>query len=147
MSEPPERPPQPPPEQDSSASSPPEGAGVARFIGAVFGLAFAGIGLTVILSLWFGGMGDPPVFFKLFGSFIGTVFVAMGGGMAFSAITGRGMMAKPGGSTTASTTSTPPPSPGSPNEARGYTCPHCGGGLDRGADISPMGDVKCAFCG
>lgn len=126
-----------PPQHQPPPSLP--GIGVARFVGAVFGLAFAGIGLTVIISLWFGGMGDPPVFFKLFGSFIASVFVAMGGGMAFVAITGRGIMVKQ--------PRRPTTSPESPAVPRSYTCPHCGGGLDRDAEVSPMGDVKCAFCG
>ena len=132
-----------PPDDAEQQSAPPQqhAHGAARFIGAVFGIAFAGIGLTVMVSLWAGGMGDPPVFFKLVGSFMGLIFVAVGGAMAVGAITGRGMMSTPNGSgattkTTADTTSTPR-----------YTCPHCGGGLDRNADVSPMGDVKCAFCG
>src|SRR5687767_5007230 len=111
-------PPQPH-QSPSPPAPPPPGSGTARFVGAVFGLAFAGIGLTVIISLWFGGMGDPPVFFKLFGSFIALVFVAMGGAMAFSAITGRGLMAQPGAAGTTTTAS-------SPAAARAYTCPHCG---------------------
>ena len=114
--------------------------GGARFVGAVFGIAFFGIGLTVIIALWGGGMGDPPVFFKLFGSFIALVFVAMGGAMAFGAITGGGIMA-------AKTSEAATTTPMSPDAPAGYTCPHCGGGLDRNADVSPMGDVKCSFCG
>jgi hypothetical protein len=117
--------------------------GGARFVGAVFGIAFFGIGLTVIIALWGGGMGDPPVFFKLFGSLIALVFVAMGGAMAFGAITGGGILSQGNTSetTTATTTTTSSAAPA------GYTCPHCGGGLDRNADVSPMGDVKCSFCG
>ncbi len=119
--------------------------GAGRFIGAVFGIAFAGIGLTVIIALWSGGMGDPPVFFKLFGSFIAIVFVAMGGAMAYGAITGGGILSPP--ETPGATTTTPSATPTSAAAPAGYTCPHCGGGLDRGADVSPMGDVKCSFCG
>jgi hypothetical protein len=72
---------------------------------------------------------------------MGLLFVAVGGALAFSAITGRGMTAQP----RAPGATTTPSSPATP--AGGYTCPHCGGGLDRGADVSPMGDVKCSFCG
>ena len=131
--------PRPPDEQQPTPQQQANGAG--RFIGAVFGIAFAGIGLTIIVSLWSGGMGDPPVFFKLVGSFMALIFVAVGGTMAVGAITGRGMMsaARPPGAATTPTSATSTPA--------AYTCPHCGGGLDRNADVSPMGDVKCAFCG
>ena len=121
----------------------PAASGAGRFIAGVFGVAFAAIGLTIIIALWFSsdGMGDAPVFFKLVGSCIALVFVAMGGTIAFSASTGRGMMAQqrtPGAATTASS---------SGGSTAAYTCPHCGAGLDRNAEVSPMGDVKCSFCG
>jgi len=122
--------------------------GAGRFVGAVFGIAFLGAGLTVIIALWSGGMGDPPVFFKLFGSFIALVFVAMGGAMAFGAIIGGGILSQsetPAATMTSTTTATTTPT--SSVAPAAYTCPHCGGGLDRGADVSPMGDVKCSFCG
>jgi hypothetical protein len=133
----------PQPDEQQQRSTPPAN-GAGRFIGGVFGVAFAGIGLTVVISLWAGGMGDPPTFFKLIGSFMGLLFVAVGGALAFSAITGRGMMSPPRApdGTMTATASSSPATPGG-----GYTCPHCGGGLDRGADVSPMGDVKCSFCG
>jgi hypothetical protein len=65
--------------EEQQRPAPPHANGAGRLIGAVFGIAFAGIGLTVIVSLWAGGMGDPPVFFKLVGSFMGLIFVAVGG--------------------------------------------------------------------
>ena len=45
------------------------GEGPGRFIGAVFGLVFFGIGLTVIGFLWgapFGEFGSPPLVFRIF---------------------------------------------------------------------------------
>ena len=139
--EPPQQPPAPPTPPAPPAPPPPPGSGAGRFIAGVFGVAFAIIGLTVIGSLWFGDrMGDPPIIFKLIGSCIALVFVAMGGTIAFSAITGRCMMAAQAAMTTPTTASVR-------NATGGYTCPHCGGGLDRNAEVSPMGDVKCAFCG
>ncbi|MEA2711678.1 MAG: hypothetical protein QOF78_4279 [Phycisphaerales bacterium] len=123
---------------------PPQVTAAGRFIGAVFGIAFATVGLVVIGSLWFSdGMGDPPIIFKLVGSCIALVFVAMGSTLAFSAITGGGLMAR-GGQAAATADEASAAATGKP---RGYTCPHCGGGLDERAEVSPMGDVKCSFCG
>ena len=100
MSEPSQQEPQPLP------PPPPPGSAAGRFIGGVFGIAFAGVGLVVIGGLWFGdGMGDPPMIFKLVGSCIALVFVAMGGTIAYSAITVRGMMAAQQQGTTATTSS------------------------------------------
>jgi hypothetical protein len=119
----------------------------ARIIPGVFGAAFAGIGLCVIGFLWFGNddFHDPPIFFKLVGSLIATVFVVMGGTMAYSAITARGLLAN---GPAPDMTTMPGQSAGSPRMTPGpYTCPNCGAGLGQEADVSPLGDVKCPFCG
>ena len=146
MSDPTRRPQQLPPAAVASA------ARAGRFVAAVFGLAFLGVGLSVIGFLWFGGDGgfhEPPLFFKLVGSLIACVFVAMGGAMAYSAIFGGGLLANQN----ALTPSTPGQSAGSevpeapPRIAGAYTCPSCGAALAANAEVSPMGDVKCPFCG
>ena len=114
-----------------------------RIVGAVFGLVFFGIGLTVIGFMWFGddGFGSPPVFFKIFASLIACAFVAMGGTLAAASIKGGSVQvpdvaldqaAREGKALQVS--------PGS------YLCPSCGATLQK-ADVSPMGDVKCTFCG
>lgn len=109
--------------------------GPTRFIGAIFGFVFGGIGLTVIGFLWTArGFGEPPLFAKLFGSFIALAFVAMGGTLFFSALKG----ARPESGTA---TTQPPATPGT-----GYTCPACGARLGEKADVSPKGDVKCGYC-
>ena len=123
----------------------------ARFIGAVFGLIFLGIGLTVIGFLWgapFGAFGSPPLFFRIVGSLIALAFVTMGGGTAYAAISGkpqkqlmRGLAARRR-EQTESTDETRPPQSGS----LGYSCDNCGAPLDSSADVSPRGDVKCAHC-
>jgi hypothetical protein len=118
------------------AASHPPPAGPPRFIGAVFGFAFAGIGLTIIGFLWTArGFGESPLVFKLFGSFIALVFVAAGGTTFVAAIRGRPLHSGP----TASGQS--PAAPGT-----GYTCPACGARLGEDADVSPKGDVKCGYC-
>lgn len=115
------------------ASSP----GPARFIGAVFGFVFGGIGVTVIGFLWTAqGFGAPPLFFKIFGSFIALAFVAIGGTLFFSALKGQ--------PTPSDTSLAPPTSP--LGSGAGYTCPACGARLGADADVSPKGDVKCGYC-
>src|SRR5437870_1945814 len=114
----------------------------ARFIGGVFGLIFFGIGLTVLIFLWsapFGEFGSPPLFFRVFGSFIAIAFLAGGGTVAFGAIFGGGMMSEI--TTLAEKQSTLPPA------QAGYVCSNCGAALGEKAEVSPLGDVKCPFCG
>ena len=118
----------------------------ARLVGATFGFAFAGIGLTVLGFLWFGddGFGGPPVFFKLFGSFIAIVFVVMGGAMGFAALSAQAKVLA--GKSAAAPPS--PPSPAIPSRSSGpYTCPDCGAALTSSTEASPHGDIKCTHCG
>jgi hypothetical protein len=108
------------------------------------GFVFAGIGLTVLVFMWgtpSDSFGAPPLFFRIFASFIAIAFVGVGGTIGVTALRGgRGMSlsagAPPGGAATV-----PPVSPA------GYTCPNCGAPLGEKADVSPSGDVKCPFCG
>lgn len=125
--------------------------GPARFMGAVFGLVFLGIGVTVIVSLWgtpFGAFGSPPLFFRVFGSLIAVAFVAAGGGTAYAAIFGkpqqrlmRQLMAR-----RRELMKTGREAPSQPPTKGGYSCDSCGAPLDSNADVSPHGDVKCAHC-
>ena len=53
----------------------------AKFVGAVSGFVFCGVGVTVLVSLWaapFGAFGSPPLFFRIVASFIAVAFVAVG---------------------------------------------------------------------
>ncbi len=125
-------------------------AAAGRFVGAVFGLVFFGIGLTVIGVMWFAsdGFGSPPVFFKLIASFIALAFVAMGGTLAASSIFGGAMLARHGAALGQSMRERPSRYPSTPpTTPAGYGCPHCGAALAEKAEVSPMGDSKCAFCG
>lgn len=113
-------------------------AGPFRFVGVVFGLVFAGIGLTVIGFLWTqSGFHEPPLFFKLFGSLIALTFIAVGSVLALTALRLR-----------APSTDLPsaPMPPDSPGPAAAYACPACGARLGPNADVSPRGDVKCGYC-
>lgn len=116
---------------------PPNPVGPGRVLGMVMGVVFAGIGLTVIGGLWTdSAFGGPPLFFKMFGSFIALAFVAFGWTFFFSALGGNvkgGALHGTKGSAAAS-------------GEGGYKCPACGAGLGAGADVSPKGDVKCGYC-
>jgi len=112
--------------------------GPARFLGVVIGIVFGGIGLSVIGFLWgTRGFGEPPLFFKLFGSFIAIAFVAVGGSAIFAAIKGVPSLPE-------NTISGVPDS--GHGDSSGYKCPACGARLGEGADVSPKGDVKCGYC-
>jgi hypothetical protein len=123
-----------------------------RFIPAVFGIAFFGIGLTVLGFLWltpFDQFGSPPIFFRIFGSFIAMVFVAVGGATAYGAIFAKSSPLMPSiddlRTKLAQAASTAQRSaPDSP--IGGYVCPHCGAPLQARTEVSPSGDVKCPFC-
>jgi hypothetical protein len=118
-----------------------------RIIGGVFGFVFFGIGLTVIGFLWGAGFdefGSPPIFFRIFGSLISLAFVTIGGLTLVSAVLGRNLLGSPRrplkGEEPASAAMRPATSTGR------YECPHCAAGLADGAEVSPLGDVKCAYC-
>ena len=116
----------------------PTPSGPARLLGIVFGIVFGGIGLTVIGFLWGErGFGEPPLFFKLFGSFIALAFVAVGGTFFMAAVKGR--MPQTGNAIRPSADVTP-------SDGAGYKCPACGARLGETADVSPKGDVKCGYC-
>lgn len=124
------------------------GQNISRFIAGIFGLVFAGIGVAVIIFVW--GFDDhAPVFFQIMATFISIAFIAMGGGIAFAAISGRlipnpaarAHQMRAGLQSQHATTSQHPAPP-----AAGYQCPSCAAPLAKDADVSPSGDVKCKFC-
>jgi len=130
---------------DSDPTKPAAQAGA--IVVGVFGFAFLGIGLTVLYFMWsqpFGDFHSPPLFFRIFASFIAICFVAMGGGTAYAALTGSSQLGRlqdaahklkaRGGNQR--------PAVGQ----QGYVCPQCAAPLGDQADVSPHGDAKCPFC-
>lgn len=122
---------------------------VHRFIGVVFGIAFAGIGLTILGSMWtqpFGAFGAPPLSFRLGASLVSMVFIAFGSAMAVSAA--RGTLTPNARSlATRSGFTSESPDRGKPDSiGTRTTCPQCGAPLSDQADVSPHGDTKCPFC-
>ena len=104
---------------------------LARLAPFVFGL----IGVTVIVFLWsqpFGEFGSPPLFFRIFGSLIASVFILVGFGGAFFPQT-IGRLPRTGAA-------------GHSKAGGRYQCPNCSAALERGADVSPSGDVRCTYC-
>ncbi len=105
------------------------------FFFSIFGF----IGLTVIISLWTAdGFGAPPTFFKIFGSFIGLAFMAMGFGMPISALMNKGKLSVPT-EAVSNSSQQKRPAPGT------YDCPNCGANVGE-AEVSPSGDLKCSYC-
>jgi len=111
---------------------------------------FGFIGITALIFVWGSSsreFGAPPLFFRVFASFIALGFIFVGFGLPLGAIRARraldaqspdAMSPTPDLSgSTEETASTP---------GAGYQCPHCGSRLGKEADVSPSGDVKCTYC-
>jgi hypothetical protein len=123
----------------------------SRIVFGVFGFAFAGIGLTVLGFLWltpFNQFGSPPLFFRIFGSFVALCFVAMGGTTFVGAILGNRLQRPVADFDKFNETKTdgPPNAPAAPLSPLNYCCSNCGAKLAKQSDVSPLGDVKCSFC-
>ncbi|NQV25172.1 MAG: hypothetical protein HQ518_12480 [Rhodopirellula sp.] len=117
-----------------------------------------GIGMTVLIFLWSAPFGDfysPPLFFRVFGSFVALSFVLTGIGI----FVGAGKFGDPrrmaeslqeaakslaDSQRTAGSSSTQSSEAVKPKV--GYDCPNCGAALGKEADVSPSGDVKCGYC-
>ena len=110
------------------------------------GFIFAGIGITVLIFMWgapSGGFGSPPLFFRVFASFIALAFVVVGGGSGLAALKAK----SPLDHMTSHLHSLKRQGNPMENEtANRYACPKCGASLNSDADISPSGDVKCTYC-
>jgi DNA-directed RNA polymerase subunit RPC12/RpoP len=135
---------------DQKPNLPSFGVSMAKFVTAAIGLIFAGIGVTVLVFLWgapFGEFGSPPIFFRIFGSFIALSFVIIGGAICVGSVLGvqaasdiLRRMGEQGQSLDQSTDE------GTTVAPAAYTCPHCGATLGAGTEVSPHGDVKCSYC-
>jgi hypothetical protein len=112
-----------------------------RVMQGVIAVVFGGAGLCVLGLIWSEESNFVPIFARLFGSLIALAFVA------FGAFMGYGALARAKLSIPRIGTSDNPLSPAASAGVAGYTCPNCGAALGERADVSPMGDVKCAHCG
>lgn len=114
-----------------------------------------GVGMTVLIGLWGGGMGNPPLFFRLFGSFVALGFVMTGVGIFFGAgkLSDPHRLAQSLQEITKDLAANQPVAGSATNDSEtetklkvGYDCPNCGAALGKQADVSPSGDVKCGYC-
>ena len=116
-----------------------------------------GIGMTVLIFLWsapFGAFHSPPLFFRVFGSFIALAFVMTGIGIFVGAgkIGDPRLMAEKLKEMQKGLAGNQPERGSSSDTAEastskvGYDCPNCGASLGKEADVSPSGDVKCGYC-
>lgn len=117
-----------------------------------------GIGMTVLFFLWsapFGEFGSPPLFFRIFGSFIALAFVMTGIGIFVGAgkLGDPRRMAQSLQEITKDLAANQPVAGSATDESEtekkpkvGYDCPNCGAALGKDADVSPSGDVKCGYC-
>ena len=120
--------------------------GVMKFRGRpplfilLFFSIFGFIGIAMIAFLWGSGdgFGSPPLFFKVFGTFIALGFVLMGFGAPLSALRRVREMEE-------LISSIPQPPPASPPVPESLQCPSCGANVGN-AEVSPSGDVKCSYC-
>jgi len=119
---------------------------VARLVAGGVPLVFGAIGVTVAVSLWSepaDAFGAPPLFFRIFGTLIASVFMLVGFSGAYLGFAGR---ARPQRAARRSWGRGRAPRPASPDGQRGYTCPNCDAALKSKADVSPSGDVRCSYC-
>lgn len=103
---------------------------------------FGCVGVAVLIFIWSPSdmSMDPPLIFKIVGSFIATMFMVMGFGVPLSAIKAARCADDAGSAPSAG------PSPGGDAKAGGYRCPNCGAGLGPDQEVSPSGDAKCTYC-
>jgi hypothetical protein len=121
-----------------------------RIIGGAMGFIFGGIGLTVLVFLWgapFDQFGSPPLFFRVFGSFVALAFVIVGGTVFVAAISGSRFSTQRPGSARQASQEGPRNADGPQSrDSLHYRCPSCGAPLSDKIDVSPHGDAKCTYC-
>jgi len=115
-----------------------------KAIGIVFALIFGGIGVTVLIFMWgapFDDFHSPPLFFRIFASFIAIGFVAFAAGMIHAVARGDTFVKNHPNDVERISSAPDRPAPGR------YACPHCAAPLSKDAEVSPLGDTKCPHCG
>lgn len=114
------------------------------WIARAFGICFGGVGLTVLAFMWgspWHEFHSPPLFFRVFATFIALPFVAFGGAMLFAKPMDplKKVQELSDSLPPDHSNSSAPPQPGK------LKCPNCGSSPGT-AEVSPHGDVKCDHC-
>lgn len=118
----------------------------ARILIGIFSSIFGGVGLKLLVFLWgspTGGFHSPPLFFRIFGSFIAIGFVAFSAFGLFAVITGATGPQLPDQTSLNSELRN---QNFNASSSGSFSCPSCGSGLGAESEVSPSGDVKCAHC-
>ncbi|WP_437229348.1 hypothetical protein SH661x_001394 [Planctomicrobium sp. SH661] len=121
-----------------------------RIFAILFSLIPLGIGVTVLGFLWltpFDQFGSPPLFFRVFASFIAFGFILFGAAAMTNAFYGPDFMAQMREQMHRADLSKRFQEPRSTASPQGYICSQCGAPLGKNPDVSPLGDVKCTHCG
>ena len=118
----------------------------------LMGIIPLGIGVTVLGFLWlspWNEFGSPPLFFRIFGSFVALGFVMTGIGSLSGMLGPNDADVKDAINAFHRQVLRKDPPLGRPPETNtlDYVCRHCNTPLGRNADVSPLGDVKCNHCG
>jgi hypothetical protein len=122
---------------------------IGKYIG---GLIVIGVGITALIFLWgtpFNEFGSPPIFFRIFISFIALNFILVGGRTFLSRIFGGKIFGNRFPATPKNSEEEEGASDLKPNHSEtslNYTCPQCSAPLSNGVEVSPHGDVRCSFC-
>lgn len=107
-----------------------------RILFAVFSSIFGFVGIAVLCFLWgapFGDFHSPPLFFRVFGSFIALAFIVFSTLMVISTLSMGSVHNKVHQIFDSM-------------KKKRYRCPSCGAALENEADVSPSGDAKCQYC-
>ena len=114
----------------------------------LMGIVPLGMGLTILAFLWgapWNEVHSPPLFFRVFGSFIALLFVMIGGEVVFSKALSPVQRLKSLQDEMQEAGLTQPPVAGEPPLPGKLKCPNCGSSPGT-AEVSPHGDVKCDHC-
>jgi hypothetical protein len=120
----------------------------------LFGIVPLGIGLTVLGFLWFSPFGEfhsPPLFFRIFGTFVALPFVFIGAAAIFASPEAMLRNARSRAESLARELKQSLPEQSDAiadtGSSAGYVCPSCNAPLGDNSDVSPSGDAKCGHCG
>lgn len=121
---------------------------LGRIFGFFFGLAFAGFGASFI-GIAFTQMGGAPFFFRIPFVLVPLVFVVIGCSLMYAVIMNKNPMQSRVNHLVSQMKEQQAQKKSNQYDSinlYAYECNNCGATLGDDADVSPQGDVKCAYC-